>query len=330
MERKLYTKDEVNNFILQGKVMVLSADENVINQLPAGNWIAGTTPYFMDKEKGVFSKDLIFVDDFSEIAIDFKIETYNHESIKNLAENSFLNGFTVLILPLDTQVYSEFALKSLTYENIYRNPLVGYVAGFDFKDFGKAKSKIVNGLKSEVHENLAIAMHIALPNNKIARTEIINLDSILENSAQIVFPKTSFSQSDCLINGEKANIAEYLIQIAYKNEAPRPLIANTNGALINRDIKTIDIENKQVSFFSPVYADDIYYLTKAESDYQFRFNKYLNEYNQQPVYTTICVSYYLLGELEHKKIGIEGIFAFGEIAYQLLNKTLVLLEIDEI
>ena len=102
------------------------------------------------------------------------------------------------------------------------------------------------------------------------------------------------------------------------------------GALINRDIKEINNDKKEVTFFSPVYAGDHYYLTEIIDNYKELFNERLLEIKKNPVYTSICVSYYLLGNLEDKKINIEGAFAFGEIAFQLLNKTLVFLEIDDI
>lgn len=330
MERRLYSKEEVINFITQGKTMVLSADESVLSQLPIGKWIGGTTPYFMDKTEGVCSNDLIFVDDFSDVAIDSTIEVFSNENIKNIAQNSFENGFTVLILPDESSVFNEFALNSLTFDNIFNNPVVGFVSGYDFNNMGKVKAKVVNGSNKEMYEDKAVAIHISLPTNKIARTEILNLDTIQTNSDVIVFPKTSFVQSDCTINGKEANIAEYLTAIKYKEKAPRPLIANTNGALINRDIKDIDTNKKQVTFFSPAYEGDSYYLTKIIDNYQDLFNERLKELQKDAIYTSICVSYYLLGSLEGKKINTVGAFAFGEIAYQLLNKTLVLLEIDNV
>lgn len=328
MERKLYSKQDVEKFISAGNKMVLTADENILKQLPKGNWVGGTTPYFMDKKAGIITKELIFVDDFTEIAVDFKIEQFSKENIQNIALNAYENGFSVLILPLDAPVYYEFALNSLTYQQIFQNPVVGYVAGFDFADFGNATAKVINGQTLQMSENEAIALHIQLPENKIARAEILNLDTIAPNSDTIVFEKTSFVQSDCFINGKKRNLAEYLFETKYKETAPRPLIANTNGALINRDIKNIDLEKKEVSFFSPVYAQDKYYLTNIIVDYQTLFNFELTKIELKPLYTAICVSYYLLGNFENKKINIEGVFAFGEIAYQLLNKTLVMLIID--
>lgn len=327
MKRKLYTKQEVIKFISEGKKMVLSADETILDQLPEGNWIGGTSPYFMDEKAGIFTKEKIFVDDFTNICTNFKIEKYDKENIKNIAVNSFNNGFVILIIPGDSDVHFEFGINSLAYENIFNNPIVGYIAGFDLKDLGNANPKVYNGLENEKLENSGIALHIELPENKIARAEILNLDTIQKTSI-IKFPKTSFIQSECTINGKKSNIADFLSDINYKEGLP--IIANYNGALINRDIKVIDKEKKEVAFFSPVFHDETYYLANIIDNYHELFKQKLKTDNLNIPYSCICVSYYNLGDLENKKINVEGVFAFGEIAFQLLNQTLVFLEIDEI
>ena len=328
MERKLYTKSEVIKFISQGKKMVLSASENMLDQLPTGDWIGGTSPYFMDKKAGIFTAEKIFVDDFTDIASSFKIETYNKNNIKNIAVDSFKNGFTVLIIPGDSDTLFEFGINSLNYNKIFNNPIVGFIAGFDLSKLGKESPKVYNGQNKEKITNNGIAIHIELPDNKIARVEILNLDTIDRTSPKIEFPKTSFTQSECTINGKKSNITDYLSEIKYKEGLP--IIADYNGALINRDIKVIDKEKKEVAFFSPVFHDEIYYLANIIDNYHKLFGEKLKTQGLNIPYSCICVSYYSLGNLEHKKIEAEGVFAFGEIAFQLLNQTLVFLEIDDV
>lgn len=328
MERKSYTKNEVIKFISEGKIMVLSGSEKMLEQLPKGNWIGGTTPYFMDKNGGVFTEDRIFVDDLTEIATDFKIVKCTKDTIKNIGINSFKNGFTILIIPADSDTHFEFGINALNYDKIFINPVVGYISGINLNNLGQETPKVFNGQLKEKISNDGIALHIKLPDNKVARAEILNLDTIDRNSPEIKFPKTSFVQSECTINGKKANIAEYLNEIKYKQGLP--IIANYNGALINRDIKIIDKDKKEVTFYSPVFEDETYYLANVIDDYYELFQKKLKTEELNIPYSIVCVSYYLLGNLENKKIQTEGVFTFGEIAYQLLNQTLVFLEIDEI
>ncbi|MEA2042325.1 MAG: hypothetical protein U9N85_07210 [Bacteroidota bacterium] len=328
MKRKLYTKQEVIKFISEGKKMVLSASEKMLDVLPKGNWIGGTSPYFMDTDVGKFTEEKIFVDDLTHIATDFKIEKYDKDNIKNIAINSFKNGFTVLIIPGESDTHFEFGVNSMTYDKIFNNPVVGFIAGFDLDRIGELSPKVYNGQENEKILNDGVAIHIKLPDNKVARAEILNLDTINRNSPEIKFPTTSFTQSECTINGDKANITDYLSKIEYKEGLP--IIADYNGALINRDIKVIDKKKKEVTFFSPVFHDEIYYLANVIDNYHELFGKKLKTESLNIPYSVICVSYYLLGNLENKKIQAEGVFAFGEIAFQLLNQTLVFLEIDEV
>jgi len=44
--------EEVTEKIIEGKRLLLAGDERLLLQLPAGDWIAGTIPYFMTEEGG--------------------------------------------------------------------------------------------------------------------------------------------------------------------------------------------------------------------------------------------------------------------------------------
>ncbi len=328
MERRLYSKEDVLGFIAEGRTMVLSASENLLDELPAGNWIGGTSPYFMDKEAGQFTTEKIFVDDFTNIGTNFKIGKYDKTNMKNIALDAFGNGFSVLIVPGDSSASFEFGVNSLTYENIFNNPIVGFVAGFDLAQLGTASPKVYNGKTKEKLPDDGVVLHVELPANKVARAEILNLDTIDTKSPAIRFPKTSYTQGECTIDGKAANIAEFLTEIKYK--PLMPIIANYNGALINRDIKIVDTHKNEVTFFSPVFHDETYYLANFIDNCHELFGEKLVTQGRNIPYCCICVSYYGMGNLENKKIQAEGVFAFGEIAFQLLNQTLVFLEIDEI
>ena len=99
MSQHLYTVEEVTTFISDGKTLLLSGDESLLNQLPDGNWIGGTIPYFMTTGGGLFTQDKIYVNDISDVIVDFTIESYDEQSINQIVNDSFENGFSFLILP---------------------------------------------------------------------------------------------------------------------------------------------------------------------------------------------------------------------------------------
>jgi hypothetical protein len=55
MRQLTFTIDEVKAKIGRGETLLLAGDEQVLRQLPAGRWIAGTIPYFMAEQGGEFS-----------------------------------------------------------------------------------------------------------------------------------------------------------------------------------------------------------------------------------------------------------------------------------
>ena len=60
MDAQLYETEHIQKLITSGKKLILAGDEAVLKKLPRGNWIAGTIPYFMDKDGGKFSKEMIY------------------------------------------------------------------------------------------------------------------------------------------------------------------------------------------------------------------------------------------------------------------------------
>jgi len=329
MKKQLYTVTEVCELISENKKLVITADESLLDKLPSGDWIGGTIPYFMTEEGGLFTKELLYVQDFTEIGTAFKFSKYNEKDIKNITQSGFENEFSVLILPMDCATHISFSLNSLRYNDIFKNPIVGYIAGMELALIGKINPKVYFGPENQKFENAGVVLHIELPKDKVARTEIINPNTIDEKSPVFQFPTTSFTQSDCLIDGKAGNLAEYLTNNNL-NQLSIPLISDCNGALINRDIKVIDKEKGIVSFFAPLYSDEKYRLAKKIDNYYQVFQEKINVDNKKTAYSCLCVSYYNLANLETKKLNINGPFTFGEIAYQILNQTAVYLLIDEI
>lgn len=327
MKNKLYTREEVVEFIKQGRVMHLCANEKMLEGLPQGNWIAGNTPYFMDTV-GKICNNKIYVEDFSLIAEEVKIQTYTENDIQDIARNNtFSNGFIFVILPLESAVYYAFSNHSLEFENIYDNPVVGYVSSCLFEDYGKARPKVATGTDARLTSDKAAVMYVKVNDRLRVRAEIMNLDTIDYDTPAIKFPVTSFNQSTCTIGGQPGNIAEYLEAVKNKIGHYPQLITSQNGALVNRDIKCVDINKGTASFFSPAYANDEYYIVKPNKNYIRAFNDNLSK-KTDVIACFSCTSYFLLGDFEYQHIDYNGVYTFGEIGYQLLNKTIVTLEVD--
>ena len=57
--RTMFTVDEVAAMIRDGRALLLAGCEPLLDQLPRGRWIAGTTPYFMSAEEGGIVDELL-------------------------------------------------------------------------------------------------------------------------------------------------------------------------------------------------------------------------------------------------------------------------------
>ena len=90
MTNKIFTKQEVINLINAGHVMLLSGSDKALSNLPKGKWVAGTTPYFMDGT-GKVDEENIFVDDFTDIAKNAKVEVFDTADVHNIAKHGYDN-----------------------------------------------------------------------------------------------------------------------------------------------------------------------------------------------------------------------------------------------
>ena len=326
MESQLYSVEKVKDLINEGRVLALAGDERVLSQLPQGAWIGGTIPYFMDIDKGKFSQDMIYVNELEDAENGVSIITYDETNIDHIVHDAYDNGYTLLIIPPFQEVHQAYALKAEDMEGLYNNPIVGWVCGIDLN--ANDTPYTFNGLTGEKYTDKAIAIHIELPETKFAQIEIFNIFEMDENSPEIEFYIDSFDVVNCLIDGKDTNLATYISE--HKLDIKLPLVADYSGASINVSIKEVDLENGMVSFYAPVFQGKKYKFAKPIDDYVQRFEVKTMDYNSDAVFSCNCILNYLYGELENKKINkIKGPITFGEIAYQLLNQTLVSLSVDE-
>jgi hypothetical protein len=326
--KKLLSVPDVIEKILAGDKLILAADEKMLDQLPKGNWIAGTIPYFMDEDGGVFSKDKIFVNKVPEFATEISIKVYDENNLPSIAADEFENGYSMIIIPANSKIHIDFAENSNRYKNILNQPLVGWISGIDLNDIGKIKPLVFNGQTLEKYEDKCVAMHIELPSNKVPILDFINLFEPGDGDV-ITFESTGFAVSDCFINGKKQSLINYLK--VNNIDTKLPLVANYCGAMMNTGFQLVDADNNKVSFYGPVFEDIEYKIAKPISDYIIEFTEMAVRLNIEPVFTCNCILNYLYSELEGKKTGtLTGPMTFGEIAYQLLNQTLVYLTIEDV
>jgi len=324
----LFTVEETSQLIQSNKKLLIAGDELLLKQLPKGNWIAGTIPYFIGTNGGIKSKNLLHVNILPEFVEDFSIVEYDSESINQVYNETPKNGFTVLIIPATSPIHYSFALNTLNYDKFATSPVIGWISGVSIEEIGTQTAKVAFGNSLKLSSDTAVAVHIQLPENYYAEISIIN---IFEQGSgdTITFSEDGFSFTNCFINGTLENFAEY---IKRNNIDTRlPLVAEFDGLSINTSFQKIDLERNIVELYAPVFKGTTYKIAKPLNNYETALNERIKSIETNTiVFSCNCILNYLYGELEGKKTdSITCPITFGEIAYQLLNQTLAYLKIEK-
>ena len=325
--KTLYKYNEVADLIQSGKVLALAGDEELLKKLPKGKWIGGTIPYFMSERGGLLTHDEIQVTllpDFVSLA---SAKFYSVSELSKIPKDYASNGASICLIPALTEVHQKYAEDCSSWDGFFDRPIIGWITGVDLKDLGKITPKVFNGVTGEVSDSKALVLHLNLPANKYGKVNIINLFNQGQGDT-ITFLKSGFQIQDCMVNGEKRNFADY---IASKELDTRlPLVANYMGAMVNVSFQAVDAGKKTVSLYAPVFQGVDYKMAAPVGDYAQEFGKELKKHAAAPVLSCNCILNYLYANLEGKKTGhIVGPMTFGEIAYMLLNQTMVYLTFED-
>lgn len=329
MNQVLFGVNEVSVMIRSGENLILAGDEQVLSKLPQGNWIGGTIPYFVGNDGGEFTQEKIYVTSLPNNLTDVEIKIYDETSIQRIALDAPDNGLSFVIMPASSRIHQEFALKAPTFEGFATKPLIGWISGVPLENLGEISPKVFVGTNTSCLENAAVVLSISLPKSTYANIGIINLFE--EDAGETLsFAEDGFDIKNVIINGKSVNFAEYLL----KNniDIKSPLVADVQGVKINTSFQTVDGENGTVSLYSPVFRGVNYKIAKHVDNYVEHFRAMVPVgLGEKAFFSCNCILNYLYSKLEGKKTdSLTGPITFGEVAYQLLNQTLVYVTLEEI
>jgi hypothetical protein len=321
--------EEVTQKIVQGKKLLLAGDERLLERLPPGDWIGGTIAYFMTEEGGMCTREKIHVTELPPFVSGVEIRCYDEESIGGIYQDAPKNGFSVIIIPARSRMHFSFALNAPGYEGFAMHPLIGWISGVHLDDLGTAAPKVFDGRRGAALAEGAIVMHVPLPTNKYADIGIINIFEQGDGDT-LEFPDDGFRVEEALVNGKKKNFGHHIFANGFDKRLP--LVADYHGLLINTSFCEGEEMEPEVEFYGPVFSGLQYKHARPVEDYVSRFVAQLPDgIGHQILFSCNCILNYLYSELHGKKIaGITGPTTFGEIAYLLLNQTMVYLRIIDL
>lgn len=303
--------------IRAGGCYSIAADESVLRTLPRGRWIGGTIPYFMGQDGGECARDKAFVTPIEGHAETPTIRFYDVTDLSHVCADAPANGYTLIIIPAFSEVHSLYARNAPGFEDMFVKPILGWVSGVHLDDLGKIEPAVMDGTTGRLSHDAAVVMHVPLPADCYAQVDIIN-GMAPSDGDRIAFSETGFSAGDCTINGAPANLADYLTRNGCDTRLP--LVADYSGAMVNVSIRSVDASNRRVEFYAPVFEGMEYRLAQPPGT----LPAIGPGDGEGAAFSCNCILNYLYGQLEGQRTGrFTGPMTFGEIAFLLLNQTLV-------
>ena len=321
MTQGLFTVEEVSSMIRSENKLLLAGDVKLLSQLPKGNWIGGSTPYFiLNQGCRVTSSDKIFVNQLPDFVTETVVKEYDETNIQTIFNDGPENGFTVLIMPYNSLVSVEYALNATNYENFAAHPVCGWCSGQPMEVLHTEKACTASGIASDIYTDKAVAMHVSLPENKYAEIHIYSPYK-QGNGDVITFDYEGMTLKDAFINGVKRNFAEYLREI--NHNMFRPIVADYCGAQIN--VVSCDISQDELQMTAPVFKS-LEYRIAAINDNIVEPSMA----DERIVFSVTCVGFFIQPDLcEQYLKKMNGPVVFSEIAYQLVGQTTVYVTIDD-
>lgn len=326
--RHLLDVGEVEALVRRGDVLLLAGDERLLRRLPPGRWIGGTIPYFMTEQGGVCDRDRIFAERLGGGLEYLGVRRYGAEDVARVYTELPPGAIGVMIAPFMSPVHMSFALNAPSYEGFASTPLFGWISGVHLDELGRATPRVFDGTTAAALDQHAVVMQVSLPRGKVAELAILNIFERGDGPA-ITFPRTSFCVTTALIDGQPRNFVDYLLEADLD---PRlPLVADYCGASVNVSFQAVDREEREVRFFAPVFSGVPYHHARPVGDYVSTFVSALPRGLEHVIAASCnCVLNYLHSSLEGRSTGgVVGPITFGEIAYQLLNQTMVYLTVHD-
>ena len=274
-----------------------------------------------DEQGGLTTRDLLFVHQLpKDDRAAPQLAAYDARTIARITEDAPRNGYTFLLIPAFSDVHLAYGKDAPAYKDLFSHPIVGWITGVNLADLGKDRPKVFNGKTGEVFTDRALACHVPLPAGKAVDVGIVN---IFERSdgPDIRFETDGFTVSHCSIDGKRTNFARWLTD--HEVDTQLPLIADYGGALINVSIQSVDQKAGTVALYAPVFKGRTYRRAKPVPDYVQAFKSATAGMSRDVVFACNCILNFLYGKLEGTHVGLPGPFTFGEIAFQLVNQTMV-------
>jgi hypothetical protein len=321
----LYSVDEANRLITAGNHLHIAGDAAALARLTRGDWIGGTIPYFLTAEGGQADRKRVFVTELPPEVQQVEIDFVTLDRLADIPGAAPEHGFSLIVVPGMSDAHIKYAVVAHDLPGLFETPVIGWIAGVHLDDVGRAAPMVFNGQTGEIATDRLVVLRAHVAERIMPRIGIINLFQ-QGSDDRFEFPETGFAAQTCRINGANGSIYEYVK--THGVDLRRPLVTDMSGEMINVSFQAIDEATRSVRFYAPVVAGVEYRQAAPPGDYRGALLAHVAANPVTPVFSCNCILNYLYADLAgDKALSITGPATFGEIAYVLLNQTLVYLEL---
>ncbi len=326
MKNEMLSLAEASARIVAGDVMTIAGSEEMLRALPKGNWIGGTTVYFVTDKGGEMVRDRVFCTTFTK-ATRAAVRHVPATDLASIPHGYIAGGVTMIMIPAFSKAHEDFALHGQDYEGVFDQPLAGWVTGVHLDEIGKTLPLVFDGATGVAHDEGALLLHIALAEGAAVELDILNIFKQREGAGQSLrFAHSGFTATTAMLGDTEVRLADYIAREGI--DLSLPLMANYAGAMVNVSVRDIDAATGLVTFYAPVVEGADYRFAAPLASYADAFAAGAQGAAADQ-FSCNCILNYIHGEMEGKRAGhFTGPVTFGEIAYILLNQTLVRLDIQ--
>lgn len=314
--------DEVARSIERGEALLLAADAHLLEQLPAGRWLGGTVPCLVADDGGT-PRGMVHVTRLPDGA-DVGLHVYDATSVRDVYARLAGTSFGVIVVPASSPTHLEFALRAPGYRGFAVRPLVGWISGVPLDDVSGQLPAAYCGTDRRRVEDGAVVMHVTLPPGQAAEVGVVNLFEQGSGPA-ITFAQDGFDVTTAYVDGVETNLAHYVARADLDTRLP--LVADFYGQMVNVSFRAVDPEHRIVRFYSPVFAGLTYrHARPVGGGAPGLLDRLPANWPHDVLFACNCILNHFYADPGGRSAQRgTGPLTFGEVAYQLLNQTLVYL-----
>lgn len=318
--------EEVKELLKKPYPLIIAARRETLEKLPAGNWIGGTVPFLIQDQGETPSEDHLDVTVIPLSVKNARLKAYNLNNIHLLKHDGFTGGFSLVIIPAESDIHHSYAMNSRDYPVKKDSCLAGWIAGYPLSE--SEEGWAVFGPRKSFLKDRAVAIHCELKPEFKGRLKTVNVFQP-GKGAILEFPESGFKVKEVIIEGERKSFAEYIKE--NQIDIKQPLIAVDEKEKENVSFK--QVLDDEVHLYAPVFNYKQYRLASQENEYHRHFMEQIAEENPtgEILFSCNCILNYSYDDLTGKDMGdLGGPVTFGEIAGNLLNQTYVSMIIEKI